>query len=163
AGPRRPEARARHRAGPAAAERAAADQRPAAPARLRRAAAHRHPARAHRRAAVAARAAAMPAVAAWRPRSAAPTQSAARSGNARTATDATTDRPFALGPDLASAERAPLAGHRRREHATTRGSMRRGDVWLARSDLAFEDDLWHGRNRPVVLLSSGDAPDFRAM
>jgi mRNA interferase MazF len=41
--------------------------------------------------------------------------------------------------------------------------MKRGDVWWAQCDLAFEDDLWEGTSRPVVLLSSGDAPAIRAM
>jgi mRNA interferase MazF len=41
--------------------------------------------------------------------------------------------------------------------------MKRGEVWWTRCDLAFEDDLWRGRSRPVVLLSSGGAPDIRAI
>jgi mRNA interferase MazF len=41
--------------------------------------------------------------------------------------------------------------------------MKRGDVWWIPCDLAFEDDLWQGRNRPVVLLPSGDASELRAM
>src|SRR5262245_20426889 len=41
--------------------------------------------------------------------------------------------------------------------------MTRGDVWWTPCDLAFEDELWHGTNRPIVLLSSGDSPNIRAM
>jgi mRNA interferase MazF len=41
--------------------------------------------------------------------------------------------------------------------------MKRGDVWWTRCDLAFEDDLWREKNRPIVLLSSDDAPEIRAM
>src|SRR5262245_39834998 len=41
--------------------------------------------------------------------------------------------------------------------------MKRGDVWWTRCDLALEDDLRRERNRPAVLLSSGDGPELRAM
>lgn len=41
--------------------------------------------------------------------------------------------------------------------------MKRGDIWWTPCDLAFEDDLWQGTSRPVALLSSGDAPEVRAM
>ena len=37
------------------------------------------------------------------------------------------------------------------------GVMQRGDVWWSRCDLAFEDFLWRGNLRPVVLLSSAAA------
>jgi mRNA interferase MazF len=46
--------------------------------------------------------------------------------------------------------------------AFTTHDMKRGDVWWTACDLAFEDDLWSGRNRPVVLLSS-EGPNLRAM
>jgi mRNA interferase MazF len=41
--------------------------------------------------------------------------------------------------------------------------MKRGDVWWASCELVFEDDLWQGRNRPIVVLSSEDQPELRAM
>ena len=43
------------------------------------------------------------------------------------------------------------------------GYMKRGEIWWADIDLAFDDELWDNKRRPVVLLSREDASELRAM
>src|SRR5262249_10697208 len=67
-----------------------------------------------------------------------------------------------ISPAPHDARRPRLRPHQRRE-SHPGGDVKRGESWWANLDLAIGDELWEDKRRPVVLLSRGDEPEFRAM